>query len=145
MSLIVSDPSSCNIADTITKNIYILSNSLDTLQHIVKCKDEVKQIGLLPVNDPSVDYQWSPATFLSSPTVSNPFCNVASSTDYQLLISSENCTDTLIQSVNTIDVEVQLTADTFYCSSPIQLNADYDTSFQTSIIWSSSNNFGHAI
>ena len=141
VSLIVSDPSSCNIADTITKNIYILSNSLDTLQHIVKCKDEVKQIGLLPVNDPSVDYQWSPATFLSSPTVSNPFCNVASSTDYQLLISSENCTDTLIQSVNTIDVEVQLTADTFYCSSPIQLNADYDTSFQTSIIWSSNNNF----
>ena len=145
VTLIVSDPGSCNASDTIVKNIYILSNSLDTIEEINTCINEQVQIGLLPVNDPTITYLWTPDSTLSSPIISNPISTTNTSTDYQLLISSEGCTDTLIQTVTVFDFQLETSSDTTFCSSPIELTAFYDLLLEPSIIWSNNIDFNDTL
>ena len=139
VTLIAISPGSCNTSDSITKEVYILANSSDTLSDIVKCKNDLIQIGLLPVNDPTISYVWSPATFLSSAIVSNPFCSSFSSETYQLLVSNGSCTDTLIQNIVIPNFSLDAGEDTSFCNTPISLQASYIGA--TDIIWSSNINF----
>ena len=138
--LIATDNTTCNIVDTIVKQIYILSNSLDTIEDIVKCPYEQIQIGLLPVNDPGITYSWAPSTGLSSSNVSNPFCDINLNQEYTLFISNGTCTDTLIQNVLVSQIEVDAGSDTIYCDSMISLNAVFSSNV-TSIHWSSNSSF----
>ncbi|MDC0204233.1 gliding motility-associated C-terminal domain-containing protein [Flavobacteriales bacterium] len=140
ITLIVTDAGSCNISDTIIKQIYILSNSKDTIQGLTKCIDEQIQIGLLPVNDPTINYFWFPSGTLSSANVSNPISSTTIPTEYQLLISNGGCTDTLLQMINVIDFQIDAGTDTSYCNVPIQLTAS-STSNTTSILWSTNTDF----
>ena len=138
--LIANSPGACNLSDTIIKQVYILSNSSDTLASINKCIDQQIQIGLLPVNDPTISYAWSPSIDLSSVNVSNPFCNSLSNIQYQLLISTGNCIDTLLQNIIVITPQLDVGPDTSYCSTPVLLTATHNPNI-SSIIWSSNNNF----
>jgi gliding motility-associated-like protein len=140
ITLIATDNNACNLADTIVKQIYILSNSSNTIQSITKCPNEQIQIGLLPVNDPTITYFWFPSANLSSPNVSNPFCDINSNQQYQLLISNGSCTDTIFQDVLVTDLELDAGSDTLYCNTPILLSASSSSNI-TSIYWSSNNNF----
>ena len=139
VTLIATSSGACNVSDTITKQVYILANASDTISSIVKCKNDLIQIGLLPVNDPTISYLWSPATDLSSANVSNPFCNSPTSISYQLLISNGSCTDTLLQQIVVPDFLLDASEDTSYCNTPITLQASYIGA--TDIIWSSNINF----
>jgi len=140
ITLIATDNNACNVADTIVKQIYILSNSSDTIQSIVKCYNEQIQIGLLPVNDPTITYFWFPSTGLSSSNASNPFCDVNLNQQYQLLISNGGCTDTLFQNILVTELDLDAGLDTAYCNTPILLSATFANSV-TSVHWSSNNNF----
>ena len=126
------------------KQVYILSNSKDTIQGLIKCIDEQVQIGLLPVNDPTISYLWTPFNNLSSVNVSNPVCNATTNSQYQLLISNGNCTDTLVQNIEVVNLQLNAGTDTFYCSEPILLSATHNSSLN-SIIWSSNNNFSDTL
>ena len=139
VTLIATSSGACNVSDTITKQVYILANASDTIPSIVKCKNDLIQIGLLPVNDPTISYLWSPATDLSSANVSNPFCNSPTSISYQLLISNGSCTDTLLQQIVVPDFLLDAGEDTSYCNIPVTLRASY--SGATDILWSSNINF----
>ena len=139
VTLIATSSGACNVSDTITKQVYILANASDTIPNIVKCKIDQIQIGLLPVNDPTISYLWSPATDLSSANVSNPFCNSPTSISYQLLISNGSCTDTLTQTIIIPSFFLDAGEDTAYCNTPITLRASY--SGATDILWSSNINF----
>ena len=139
VTLIATSSGACNVSDTITKQVYILANASDTIPSIVKCKNDLIQIGLLPVNDPTISYLWSPATDLSSANVSNPFCNSPTSISYQLLISNGSCTDTLTQTIIIPSFFLDAGEDTAYCNTPITLRASY--SGATDILWSSNINF----
>ena len=140
ITLIATDNNACNVVDTIIKQIYILSNSSDTIQSIIKCPDEQIQIGLLPVNDPTITYFWFPSTNLSSSNVSNPFCDINSNQQYQLLVSNGSCTDTLFQNVLVTDLVLDAGPDTSYCNIPILLSATFSSNV-TSVHWSSNANF----
>ncbi|MBC8304056.1 MAG: gliding motility-associated C-terminal domain-containing protein, partial [Pelagibacterales bacterium] len=105
-----------------------------------KCPDEQIQIGLLPVNDPTITYFWFPSTNLSSSNVSNPFCDINSNQQYQLLVSNGSCTDTLFQNVLVTDLELDAGPDTSYCNIPILLSATFSSNV-TSVYWSSNANF----
>jgi len=142
--LIVSDPTSCNISDTIIKQIYILSNSSSTIDTVEICKNEQTQIGLLPVNDPMISYFWFPSYGLSSITVPNPFVNTDSTINYQLLISNGNCTDTVFQLVKVNEIQVDAGNDTSICNNPILLSANTN-GLVTDILWSSNNNFSDTL
>jgi gliding motility-associated-like protein len=139
VSLIATAPGACNTSDTIVKQVYILSNSSDTILGVVKCPNEQIQIGLLPVNDPTITYLWSPTNNLSSLNVSNPFTDINTSQQYQLLISNGSCTDTLLQSIIVSNLQLDAGADTSFCSTPVTLQASY--SGGSSLLWSSTSNF----
>ncbi len=140
VTLIATDNNTCNIADTTTKQIYILSNTSNKLDSIRKCLEEKIQIGLQPINDPSVTYSWFPPNNLSSLNVSNPFCDISSTQQYQLIVSNRTCTDTLFQNVSVIDLNLDAGLDTSYCNTPILLSATFSISVN-SIHWSSNYNF----
>ena len=140
VTLITNDLTSCNVSDTVIKQIYILSNSSNTIQKIEICKNEQVQIGLLPVNDPTISYFWFPSYGLSSITVSNPFVITDSTIQYQLLISNGSCTDTLFQLVEVNAINVNAGNDTAFCNNPILLSANAN-GLATSFLWSSNNLF----
>lgn len=140
VTLIASDFGACNISDTIIKQVYILSNSTDTLESLSKCLQDQIQIGMLPVNDPSINYFWFPSTSLSSANVSNPFTEISSSQQFQLLISNGTCTDTIYQNVEVKNLELDAGLDTSYCKDPIELFATFSNGV-SSVIWSSNNKF----
>ena len=139
VTLIATSPGACNVSDTITKQVYILANSSDTITSIVKCKNDLIQIGLLPVNDPTISYFWLPATDLSSSNVSNPFCSSSTNTTYQLLVSNGSCVDTLTQNIIIPNFSLDAGEDTSYCNAPITFQAIYNGA--TNILWSSNINF----
>ena len=142
--LIAIDNNACNVVDTITKQIYILSNSLDTLNSVIKCFNQQVQVGLLPVNDPNVTYTWSPPTSLSSVNVSNPFCDINTNQQYQLLVSNGGCTDTLIQNVLVTDLSLDAGLDTSFCNTPVLLNANFSSNV-TFVHWSTNRWFTDTI
>jgi len=139
ITLIATSPGACNVSDTIKKQVYILANSSDTITSIVKCKNDLIQIGLLPVNDPTISYLWFPAADLSSANVSNPFCSSPTNATYQLLVSNGSCTDTLTQNIIIPNFSLDAGEDTSYCNTPITLLASY--SGASDILWSSNINF----
>ncbi|MBI5219885.1 MAG: gliding motility-associated C-terminal domain-containing protein [Bacteroidia bacterium] len=147
IQLIASDPVTCNLADTIIKQIQVLSNESDTLTHALICLGDSVQIGVAPSGDPNITYSWYPQYGLSNPHISNPWAHVDSTTHYLLIISNGSCTDSLFQTVDIIIGDYDLTArnDTLICpGSNVTLfaNTSYPT---TSFLWSYSYNFSNPI
>ena len=140
VKLITIDPNSCNFSDTIVKRIFILTNSSSTIPKVEICKNEQAQIGLLPLNDPTVSYVWLPSYGLSNSTVSNPLVNIDSTILYQLIISNGACSDTIYQLVDINSIDVNAGNDTTFCNDNILLTAN-TTGNVTSFLWSSNNLF----
>ncbi len=113
VSLIVQDVGSCNFADTLTKNLLVLSNSTSALPTLPLCKGDFIQIGLPPSSN--VTYAWLPDSTLSHLTISNPIARPTVTTDYTLYASSGVCTDTLRQRVEVSSLTVTPCADTLIC------------------------------
>ena len=107
----------CNLTDTIVKQIVVLGLNPADLEDKVVCQGTSVEIGLQPVSDPTVTHQWIPATGLSDPTVSNPIFNSAAGPqDYQLIISNGVCADTVNQHIDVkVLPELSLT-DTLVCA-----------------------------
>ena len=145
VTLIATDNNTCNLTDTIVKQIYILSNSSDTLPDIFKCLNEQTQIGLPPTNSPQVNYFWFPSNNLTSSDISNPFSQTNTTEQYQLLISTENCTDTLYQKIIVVDLNLNTSADTFYCNKPVELSSTFFSNTPGYIQWSSNNIFSDTL
>ena len=142
--LVVSDITSCNISDTIVKQIYILSNSSDTLNMLEKCLNENIQIGLMPVSDPTINYTWTPNNGLTSTNVANPFCNINNDINYQLIITNGGCTDTLLQQITVINPQFNTIQDTSFCNDSILLYANNLLNID-SIFWSENISFNNIL
>ena len=101
VTLVINDPTSCNLTDTITKQLFVLGGqSNTTLPARTVCAGQSVQIGVPPTNDPAITYMWTPSNTLSSPSVSNPFATPTQNTTYQLVVSNGICADTFSQAVN---------------------------------------------
>ncbi len=123
VTLIVGDANTCNLADTISKYVVVLSNFKDTLPDEHMCLGDYTQIGILPIIDTSITYNWTPSTNLSATDIPNPIANPGVTTTYQLEISNGLCTDTLIQTVNVYDIQVFAGNDTTICNDSITISA----------------------
>ena len=134
VTLIISNINSCNTSDTISKTIYIKSNSNQYLNEILKCKGDLVQIGITPTQNSNISYNWIPNSFLSSTNSPNPYTNTNSPITYQLVISDGNCFDTLFQHIEVSDLSISK-EDTFFCNEPIMLSVDY-TPEQANVFWS---------
>lgn len=142
VSLILEDTSTCNFGDTITKDILILGNTSSTAETLTYCNETIEQIGLLPSADPGISYLWSPGTYLSDSTVSNPFVTATSSINYMLLISNGNCVDTLFQPVNVVVPSLSVPADSISCEESLTLDITANSMGTASnFVWSSTIDF----
>ncbi len=144
VTLIISDMQSCNLADTITKQVAMLSGTTDTIPPLGICKFDFTQIGILPINDPAVTYHWINAPAISDSTIANPIAIPLVDTWYKMAVSNGICTDTLYQFVRVYDIDVDAGNDTTLCQGTVTLTAhsNYkDLSFQ----WSSNSNFTNTL
>ena len=139
--LISIDSLSCNISDTIQKELYILGNQKKSAPELFKCKYEKIRIGLNNPISINSSYSWSPINGLSSYNIQRPFTNIDSTIEYTLVINYNNsCFDTIIQKVNVDDISVLASDDTSYCNDSIILTAVSNDS-SANFIWSSDFNF----
>lgn len=99
ITLIAQNPNTCNISDTISKQITIFGSNSSTLANVETCPGIPVQIGIPPLSDPNITYSWTPANLVSNPTSPNPTATVGAPTTFTLLITNGNCVDTLIQPV----------------------------------------------
>jgi gliding motility-associated-like protein len=141
VTLIVSDATSCNSSDTITKQIIVLSSSTDTLNDVGICIGDMTQIGILPFSDPNISLHWYPSAYLSNANISNPTANPPTTTNYYLVISNGVCQDTIYQTVNVYDLIVDAGNDTVTCSPGLILTASYSGGTNFTVHWSSNPNF----
>jgi len=140
VTLIVIDTAACNYSDTITKQVLMLSDSTFSLLNKTICSGDFTQIGILPLPDTSITYQWIPATGLSNDTIPNPIATPATSTDYVLLISNGICTDTILQHITVNVFSVFAGNDTTVCSGSVFLHGTA-AGGATTWVWSHNHNF----
>lgn len=142
VTLIVTDLTSCNSADTIQHQVVVLADTSYTLPDAGMCVNQYTQIGILPTSDPSLTFQWSPSTGLSNNNIPNPIASPSVTTQYTLLISNGVCTDTIIQTVNVFDLQIDAGPDTLICSPTLIMTAVASgTGSAPSFQWSSDGSF----
>lgn len=144
VKLISSSINSCNISDTIVKQIYILSNSSSELEQIKVCKNESIQIGIIPINQNGINYYWEQNNINFNQNISNPIVTIDTTVQFNLIISDGYCSDTLKQLVFVDSISVNTSKDTTFCKDSIQVFAN-TTGNINSIIWSNFNNFSDTI
>lgn len=112
-----NDGTTCNLTDTIIKQMVILGLNSQDLPDKGVCIGQSAEIGMQPVSDPSITYQWIPSAGLSDPTAPNPIFNAAAgSQSYQLIISNGACSDTIQQTIIVSNVPHLTLNDTLVCA-----------------------------
>ena len=144
VTLIVSSAQACNFSDTISKNVFVLTGTADTLSDIVKCSYSNIQIGLPSIIDSALNFSWFPNNFLNNNSISNPYTSTDTNINYRLIISGNQCNDTLYQKILVNGLNVSLPKDSSYCSEPILISPYFTNSFDE-IIWSSNNSFSDTL
>lgn len=146
ISLIVHDLGSCNFADTLVKQLMVLSNSTQVLPTITVCSGEVLQIGVPPAPQDEVTYHWVPSTGLSNPNVSNPIATITDSITYTLLATNSACTDTIIQTIDIIDIDLNLNSLYTICEGDtLFINPAVSSNVTVQYYWSTSPTFTNII
>jgi gliding motility-associated-like protein len=96
--LVVVDSASCNVSDTVVRQIVAMGGTSDTLPTLTLCRGDMMQIGT--IDAPGVTYRWSPAAGLTDIHIANPFCNTIHPQLYTLYATNAVCTDTFFQQIN---------------------------------------------
>ncbi len=116
VTLIVSDPASCNIFDTITREIIVIDPNPSYLQDIEICPGQNTIIGPISNYPAGTTFHWVQGTNLNNYNIQNPIASPESTTDY-LLIASGVCVDSVWQRVVIYepDFEIDVSNDTMIC------------------------------
>jgi gliding motility-associated-like protein len=140
VTLIIADNSACNFADTITKQVVVLSGTSSQLTPKEICKNSSVQIGILPINDPNVTYWWNPTVHLNNPLLSNPVASPPATLTYVLMVSNGICTDTFLQQVVVYDLVVDAGPNVSVCQGSVLLTATTPNT-NVQFHWSSNASF----
>ena len=146
VTLIISDNSSCNLSDSISKDILVLTGSSQTIGPKKICHGEFVQIGIAPSGGNNIQYHWTPENTLSNPEISNPIATPDITTTYQLIINTPYCSDTLYQNIIVEDLQITPIADTTLClGSGTELQFNITTGTPTHIVWSTNPDYSNPI
>ncbi len=115
VTLIASNAATCNQADTTSRQVVVLGAGSYALPDTIVCAGGSVQIGVLPIPEPGITYQWTPATGLSNPGVPNPIATPAQTTLYTLTVSNGLCTSTASQLVTVSNGLIDAGADQDLC------------------------------
>jgi gliding motility-associated-like protein len=146
VELIAQSPTSCNLADTVSQQVIVLSNSSSSIENVGICPGESEQIGISPSSNPNITYQWTPDDYLSDTDVPNPIASPPVSTTYTLLVSNGTCTDTIFQSVDVTVIDLTATPDTMLCGDEGVATLTAQTSLEgVEYTWSASEDFSNPL
>lgn len=145
ITLVAQDAGSCNFADSISRQVVVLSNSNTTLSDAGFCDGEYVQIGIAPSGNADLTYNWSPTADLSNPTISNPIASPSSTTTYQLYITDGVCWDTLTQVVVVENLTIDAGADQIVCFGEATTLSPAVTGTAVSYEWATDPHFTHII
>ncbi|MDQ3191138.1 MAG: gliding motility-associated C-terminal domain-containing protein [Bacteroidota bacterium] len=143
--LVTYDTASCNLSDTAYVQVIVLSDTSYTINPLTICGSGAVQIGIMPVNDPSVTYHWSPAIGLSDTSIANPFAGPNQSTEYTLIMSNGICTDTILQTVYYYPEILDISPDTSICGDANLTLIASTLGNYNQYIWSSNNLFSDTL
>jgi gliding motility-associated-like protein len=136
ITLAIFDSSSCNLTDTVRKQLVILSNTTDSLPAQFVCPNTNQQIGLDPTNDTTITFLWNPTTGLNLSNIPNPIVNISSSQTYELYVSNGLCTDTFIQPIIVDQANLRIAGDTVNCGGDtITLQAQVGGTTGSQFVW----------
>jgi gliding motility-associated-like protein len=146
VTLIVTDAATCNLGDTLTREITVLDNTNSTLPNAISCNGEGVQIGIPQNNDPNINITWIPTTNLSDTSVSNPIASPTQTTLYTLIIDNGICMDTVNQTVIIDSINAEIIGDSAVCSidAPFILGSIISGS-PGSFLWSNFSDFSDTI
>lgn len=113
--LVVTDPLSCNLSDSMTVDILTLSDSIYNLPNLLSCNRDNPEIGISAV--PGYQYRWIPSYGLSDSTISNPNTEANKDVNYQLIVDRGVCMDTVYQQLMHDTISVSATPDTNICTT----------------------------
>lgn len=146
VTLLISDNGSCNLLDSISKDILVLTGGSQTLAAKNICSGDFVQIGIPPASGTGIQYLWTPANTLSNAHISNPIASPNESTTYQLIISTPYCSDTLYQTVLVENLQVIVSHDTTLCfGDSTILHVNLTTGTASHIIWSSNPDYSNPL
>lgn len=118
--LVITDNNSCNISDTITKNVIVLGTAPDTLSPKTICPGSSVKIGFGSIVDTSLHFSWSPTSTLDDTTILSPFASPTTTTTYRVIMWKSGCVDTFYQKV-IVDTPIPLTINGFdqFCTNAV--------------------------
>jgi gliding motility-associated-like protein len=145
ITLVAQDAGSCNFADSISRQVVVLSNSNSTLSETGFCDGEYVQIGIPPSGNANLTYNWSPTTDLSNPTISNPIASPSATTTYQLFITDGVCWDTITQTVVVEDLVISAGDDQVVCLGDAATLTATTNGTATSYEWATDPHFTHIL
>jgi gliding motility-associated-like protein len=146
VTLIITDPMSCNLADTISQDLIILQEENFELEEYTICNGESVQLGFDPIPSPGYTYTWSPAGGLTNPSISNPTTTVSVSTEFTLTVSNGVCESTSTQNVNVVNFDALFPEDETSCIQGLQqVLTITDFPVSSTFIWSISPDFTNPI
>jgi gliding motility-associated-like protein len=115
VTLILSDPLSCNLADTLVQSIFIFQENSISLEDIEVCEGTTVQIGIAPLPLPNITYSWTNPGLLDNPFSSSPIATVSSTTTFTLTIDNGICPTQVNQTIAVEAIQLELSNDTLIC------------------------------
>lgn len=146
VKLVVSDTATCNLADSISRNIRVIKDTTYALNDQQLCKGDSLRIGFADPPDTSYTYRWYPAGSIEDPRVPDPVVYPGETTEYTVYMEGEFCTFTSRQTVNVDSVNITPADDRTVCSDdpPVELDVAANGS-NVSYIWAPSPDFDQKI
>lgn len=115
VQLILSDPFSCNLADTLVQTVFIFDENPVELPEVEVCEGTTVQLGIEQLPLPGITYSWIPSGPLNNANISSPLATVNATTTFTLTIDNGICPTQATQTVNVEAVQLELSNDTVLC------------------------------
>ncbi|MEX2597598.1 MAG: gliding motility-associated C-terminal domain-containing protein, partial [Salibacteraceae bacterium] len=120
ITLIVDDPTSCNLKDTLIRNINIALDTNYRLPEIERCIGDEATLGPDPIdyqNLTGASISWQPSGPLSNPNSLNPTVQVTQNTTFRLVIDYGGCQERILQDIVVDEYPISTGNDTIICSN----------------------------
>lgn len=135
VELIVYSSGSCNLSDTVSMTITILSQIEGALPEIKACTGTEVALGPDQFDDPYYTFEWLPETGLSDSKARKPLLVVDSTTEYSLVVSIGSCADTLSQQITAYGIHSRLPGLSLCSGDTLQLGTGLEAEQNTLYQW----------
>ena len=135
--LVVTDSLACNISDTVSQQVLLRENIFEVLDTTNICSGE--SILITAPSEPEFEYSWIPSLYLQTPNEASTLASPTDTITYFRIGTSNNCADTVIQTINVSDVDLSFNSLVEYCSNQFYLTASSNDSID--FVWSATPSF----